>query len=114
MDGNFLQAFYKMIVILVLITCAIFVLLYLLKRFRLKALSLKKVAQIRLVSRLHLSPKKFIALVEVSGQWLVLGVGSDSITLLTKLEHPPEADFSGESDYHGGERMAGESEIDSA
>ena len=95
MEPGFLAATIKMIVIFILITFLIFLLVYLLKRFRLKSLSIKGVPQIRLVNILNLAPKKSVALVEVSGEWLVLGLGAESVTLLTKLAHPPGVEEQG-------------------
>ena len=42
----------------------------------------------RLLGRLSLGPRRFVALVEVAGEVLVLGVGGDGIRLLYKVEDP--------------------------
>jgi len=107
MDANFLQAFFKMIGTLILIACAIFLLIYFLKRFRLKALSLKKFPEIRLVSSLHLGAKKSVAIIEVSGKWLVVGVGTETLTLLTELDSPPETEVEAEIDHDRTEKGGG-------
>ena len=107
MEENLLAAFLKMAGTLILVTAMIFMVIYLLKRFRLKSLSLKKIPEIRLISTLNLGVKKSIALVEVCDEWLVLGVGTQSVTLLTKLERPSQAADSLEIDSQGREKNRG-------
>jgi flagellar biosynthetic protein FliO len=41
---------------------------------------------IKIIDRSYLEPKKKILLVEVSGEFLVLGITNDRISLLTKIE----------------------------
>lgn len=43
---------------------------------------------VRVLSRSYLEPRKNIAIVEVAGEVLVLGVTQTSISFLTKLEEP--------------------------
>jgi len=45
---------------------------------------------LRLVARLGLGQRKFLALVAVADRILVLGVGPDGIRLLTTLDHPDQ------------------------
>ena len=88
MDSTFLAASIKMFGTLVLITCLIILLVFFLKRFRLKSFSIRGVSQLRLIGILNLSPKTAVAVVEVCGEWLVLGLASERVTLLTKLSPP--------------------------
>ena len=90
MDTNFLAASFKMVMILIVITGLIFALIYMLRKFRLQTLALKKIPEIRLISTLNLNYKRSIALVEVCDQWLVVGVGGQNVNLLAKLERAPE------------------------
>src|SRR5690242_7317307 len=64
------------------------------------ALSLLKRAQqlrpsrqgpLNLVAGLAVGPRERIAIVEASGQWLVIGVTAQAISLLAKLDGPPAA-----------------------
>jgi flagellar biosynthetic protein FliO len=96
MDTNFLLDVVKMVLILGVVTVAIFALVYFLKRSRFNTLSRKGYPQIRLISSLHLGPKKSVSLVEVAGNWLVLGVGGDTVTLLARLDKPEEEMQSGD------------------
>ncbi len=45
----------------------------------------------RVLSSLSIAPKRSIALVEIRDEWLVVGVGTDSVTLLTRMDRPEEA-----------------------
>lgn len=42
------------------------------------------------ITTLPLAPKRSIALVEVCEQWILVGIGSDNITLLTKVDKPSD------------------------
>ena len=43
----------------------------------------------RILGMLQLAPKRAIALVEVCDQWLIVGVGTENVTLISKIEPPP-------------------------
>ena len=94
MDTNFLAATFKMVILLIAVTGVIFLLIYLLRKFRLKSLALRKIPDIRLISTLNLNFRRSIALVEVAGQWLVVGVGAHNVSLLTKMDRPSEIESS--------------------
>ncbi|MBW1928486.1 MAG: flagellar biosynthetic protein FliO [Deltaproteobacteria bacterium] len=76
----------KMLASLILIIGLILCVFYFLKRFRGIGRMAVSGPQIRLVGSLSLAPKRSVAVVEVEGQWLVLGVGTENITLLSTLE----------------------------
>ncbi|MBI5233050.1 MAG: flagellar biosynthetic protein FliO [Deltaproteobacteria bacterium] len=42
----------------------------------------------KVVALLPMGPKKSIAVVDVAGEYLVLGVGADTITYLAKMDNP--------------------------
>ena len=75
---------------LVLIIGLILIFVYLLKRYRIGPLSLNRSPVFRLLGSLNLAPKRSIALVEIHNQWLVLGVGTERVTLLSKMDRPIE------------------------
>jgi flagellar biogenesis protein FliO len=80
----------KMAGSLVLISGIIIGLFYMLKRIRWYLPPNDKKIQMHLLSMLHLAPKRAVALVQIRDQWLVLGVGTESVTFITKLD-PPES-----------------------
>lgn len=90
MESTFISDIIQMLIIMLVITCAIFALIFLMKRYQYKVMSFQKTPQIKLLGMRHLGPKKSIAVVDVIGERLVLGLGGESITLLTKMDIPLE------------------------
>ncbi|MFH1491512.1 MAG: flagellar biosynthetic protein FliO [Pseudomonadota bacterium] len=90
MAGDFGAASIKMVGSLMLILGLIIGLFYLLKRFRLNAFSMGKNPMMRHIGTLSLAPKRSLALVEICGQWLVVGIGADNITLISRVDAPSE------------------------
>ena len=80
----------KMIGSLLLILGLIVCLFYLLKRLRLSPLSGNTIPHMRVLGTLNLAPRRRIVMVEIYDQWLLLGIGSESVTLVSKLDRPPE------------------------
>jgi flagellar biogenesis protein FliO len=42
----------------------------------------------KLLGTLSLAPKRGIALVEVCDQWFVIGIGSENVSLISKVDRP--------------------------
>lgn len=76
---------------LLLVVGLIICLFFLVRRFRFGGLPYNGHPRMRLLGKLHLAPKRAIALVEVEDQWLVLGVGTESVTLISTLAPPPDS-----------------------
>ena len=81
----------KMVISLIIILGLIICLFLILKRFRLSHLSSARIPVMRILGTLNLAPKRAIALVEVCDQWLIVGIGTENVTLISKLDRPPEA-----------------------
>ncbi len=80
----------KMLASLALIVGIIIVVFYLLKRLRgLSAVS-RGGPSMRIVGSLPIAPKRSVTVVEVGEKWLVLGVGTDNINLLSTMEPTEE------------------------
>ncbi|MBN1106935.1 MAG: flagellar biosynthetic protein FliO [Deltaproteobacteria bacterium] len=90
MNADFADATVKMAGSLLLILGLIFCFFYLMRRFRFRSLSGGVHPRMRLVQLLNLAPKRALALVEVCDQWLVLGVGTESVQLVSKIDRPEE------------------------
>jgi flagellar biosynthetic protein FliO len=88
-DGNMGMASLKMGAALLFVIAMIFALYYLSKKIRDGRFSLNRYPAMRIIGSLSLAPKRSITLVEVCGEWLVLGVGTETITLLRRFEEPP-------------------------
>ena len=100
MTGELGNITLKMIGSLVFIIGLILIFVYLLKRFRIGPMSMNRSPIFRLLGSLNLAPKRSIALVEIHNQWLVLGVGTESVTLLSKMDRPREEGLSeNQSDF---------------
>lgn len=80
----------KMAISLIVILVLLVSLFFFVKRFRLGPLSHGKVPVMRLLGTLNLAPKRAIALVEVCDQWLVVGIGTENVTLISRLDPPQE------------------------
>lgn len=90
MDADFVTASMKTAGSLILILGLIIGFFYFLKKLRGRPFSLGHSPQMRLVSSLNLAPKRGIALVEVCDEWLVVGIGTESVTLLSNMAKPEE------------------------
>ena len=58
------------------------------KRFRIGGSASGGGLSMRILGTLNLAPKRAVALVEIGDQWLVLGVGTENVSLLSKMERP--------------------------
>ncbi len=90
MSADFNIISMKMAISLIAILILVISLFFLMKRFRLGPLSNNKMPAMRLLGTLSLAPKRAIALVEVCDQWLVVGIGTENVTLISRLDPPPE------------------------
>jgi flagellar biosynthetic protein FliO len=78
----------KMFISLIIMLGLIFSLYYFLKRFKLGPLSMGRNPMMRIIGTLNLAPKRGIALIEVCDQWLVIGIGVEDLTLISKVDRP--------------------------
>ena len=88
MGADFGSASLKMAGSLILILGLIIILFYVLKRLRIGSLSLNRCPKMLLLGTLSLAPKRTVALVEIGDQWLIVGVGTENVNLLLKLDRP--------------------------
>ncbi|MBN1847730.1 MAG: flagellar biosynthetic protein FliO [Deltaproteobacteria bacterium] len=90
MSTDFGIASIKMVGSLVLISCLIIGLFYLLRRFRWHSIGNQQNIRMYLLGLLQLAPKRAIALVQICDQWIVVGIGTETVTLITKIEPPTD------------------------
>lgn len=76
----------KMITALVIVLGGLFIVFYFLKRILKRDAGGSSEKLIRVLSSSYIGVKKTISLIEVPGSILVLGITSDNICLLTKIE----------------------------
>ncbi|MCG7530083.1 flagellar biosynthetic protein FliO [Psychrobium sp. MM17-31] len=79
--------FLRMIISLVIVLAVIFVLAFVVKKLKITPHSQKN---LRSIAHLSIGPKERVVVVEVNGEQLLLGVTSQSVNLLHKLEKPIE------------------------
>ena len=97
MEAEFGGALLKMAGSLMLVLGLMVCLFYVLKRLRPRSFHLGNYPQMRLIGSLNLAPKRTLALVELCDQWLVVGVGTESVSLIAKMDRPPEVTDAGAS-----------------
>ena len=88
----------KMIGSLMIVLGLIIGLFYALKRLRFRAFQSGPTRQMRLITTLNLAPKRALALVELNDQWFIIGVGAESVRLITQMDRPPEGEAGGVAD----------------
>jgi flagellar biosynthetic protein FliO len=86
LTANALKTVGALLIILGLIIC----LFYILKRIRFGPASPASLSRMRVLTTLSLAPKRSIAVVELMDELLVVGVGTDSVTLLTRMDRPAD------------------------
>jgi flagellar protein FliO/FliZ len=82
----------KMIGSLMVVLGLILGLFYALRRLRFRPFQGGPSRQMRLIATLNLAPKRALSLVELNDQWLIVGVGAESVRLITRMERPPETE----------------------
>ena len=66
--------------------------LFIVKRAKGGSFSMGKSPVLKNIATLSLGPKKSLALIEVYGQWILVGVGSENISLISKMDKPSDYD----------------------
>lgn len=90
-EGGFTAAIVKMLAALALVLAVLVGLYWLIRRFLPgQAPGLAGGGGLRLIGRLPLGPKRGLALVEVAGRVLVLGLGEQNISLLASIDDPDQ------------------------
>jgi flagellar biosynthetic protein FliO len=82
----------KMLGSLILVIGLIVTLFYLARKVRGRVGGPGRTARIQLIETLTIAPRRWVALVEVLDQWLILGVGPEEVRLLTQLRRPLEGE----------------------
>jgi len=78
----------KMFGSLILVLGLIILILFLLKKLRISPLANNRIPVMRIIGTLNLAPKRAVALIEVCDQWLLVGIGTENVTLISKFDQP--------------------------
>lgn len=89
-DGDLTAAIVKMLAALALVLAVLVGLYWLLRRFLPGQAPGASGGALRLIGRLPLGPKKGLALVEVAGRVLVLGLAEQSVNLIATIDDPEQ------------------------
>jgi flagellar biosynthetic protein FliO len=95
----------KMIGSLLIVLGLIFGFFYGLKQLRSRAFASGPARQMRLLTTLNLAPRRSLALVELDDQWFVIGVGAESVRLISQMQRPPASEAAGVADSGNGSRF---------
>lgn len=90
MSGELGSATIKMAGSLILILGLIFFVFYWLKRIRFGPLSPGSNPRMRVLGTMNLAPKRGVSLIEVCDQWFLLGIGTDNVSLISRIEPPDD------------------------
>ncbi len=87
-DFNILS--FKLAVSLLVVFILMILFFFILRRLKGGSLSISKYPLMKNIATLSLAPKRSIMLVEVCDQWLLVGVGAENISLISKIDKPAE------------------------
>ncbi len=87
-DINILS--YKLGISMLVVFILLILFVFILRRLRGGALSLRRYPVMKIISTLSLAPKRSLAIVEVCNEWLLLGIGAENISVISKYDKPEE------------------------
>jgi flagellar protein FliO/FliZ len=89
-DINILS--FKLGISMLVVFILLILFLFIMKRIRGGNLSFRRYPAMKIISTLSLAPKRSIAIVEVCNEWLLLGIGAENISMLSKYDKPEETE----------------------
>ena len=90
MDTDFNILSIKLAISLLVIFFLMILFFFILKRLKGGPFSIRNFPAMKNIATLSLAPKRSLALVEVCDQWLLVGVGTENISLISKIDKPAE------------------------
>jgi len=90
LDTDFNMLSIKLAIFLLVMFALMILFVFIMKRIKGGSLSIGKYPIMKDITSLSLGPKKSLALIEVCDQWLLVGVGTENISLVSKIDKPPE------------------------
>ena len=90
METDFNMLSFKLAIFLMAIFALMIFFYFIIRRAKGGTLSMGKYSVIKNLATLHLAPKRSLALVEVCDQWLLVGVGTENISLISKIDKPSD------------------------
>ena len=90
MDTDFNMLSFKLAIILLVIFALMILFLFIVKRVKAGPLSMRKYHLMKNLATLPLAPRRSLALIEVCDQWILVGVGTENISLISKMDKPSD------------------------
>ena len=87
-DANMIS--FKLAIFLLVIFALMILFLFIIKRVKGGTFTMGKSPVMKNIAMLSLGPKRSLALVEVCEQWILVGVGTENISLITKMDKPAD------------------------
>lgn len=83
---------FKMALAFLIIFILMLFFFFILKRMKMGNVYNNRYPVMKNIGTLALAPKRSIALIEVCDQWLLVGIGTENLTLISRLEKPSDGD----------------------
>ncbi len=90
MDTDFNMLSLKLAIFLLVMFAMMILFLFIIKRLKGGTFSMGKYPLMKNIATLSLGPKRSLTLVEVCDQWLLVGVGTENISLISRIDKPSE------------------------
>ena len=90
MDTDFNMLSLKLAIFLLVMFALMILFLFFIKRVKNGSFAIGKYPLMKNLATLSLGPKRSLALVEVCDQWLLVGVGTENISLISKIDKPSD------------------------
>lgn len=91
MDTDFNMLSFKLAIFLMVIFALMILFYFIIRRVKGGTFAMGKYSVMKNLATLHLAPKRSLALVEVCDQWLLVGVGTENISLISKIDKPSDS-----------------------
>ena len=88
MDTDFNMLSFKLAIFLLVIFALMILFVFIVKRLKGGSFNMGKYPVMKNLAMLPLGPKRSLALIEICDQWILVGVGTDSISMISKIDKP--------------------------
>ena len=88
MDTDFNMLSFKLAIFLLVMFALMILFIFIVKRLKGGPFNMGKYPVMKNLATLPLGPKRSLALIEICDQWILVGVGADSISMISKIEKP--------------------------
>ena len=97
MDTDFNMLSFKLAIFLLVMLALMILFIFIIKRLKGGSFAMGKYPVMKNLATLPLGPKRSLSLIEVCDQWILVGVGSENISLISKIDKPSDESQFGKS-----------------